>query len=129
VLSAHDLGAGRLLLSSADPAEAERFAEETLGALLSGADGMGDLVETLRVFFDTGRSVRRSAVELAVHENTVRYRLVRIEEITGLPIATDSDAQLSAQLALLVLRLQRRLPEPSGSRTAAELTETVSTAS
>lgn len=118
VLSADDLGAGRLLLSSADPAASERFAEDTLGALLSDADGMDDLMATLRTFFDNGRSVRRSAVELTVHENTVRYRLMRIEEITGLPIATDADAQLSAQLALLVLRLQGRLPDPPGSKAA-----------
>lgn len=110
-LSADDLGAGRLLLSSSDPAEAERFAQETLGALLSEAEGMADLMATLRTFFETGRSVRRSAVQLAVHENTVRYRLVRIEEITGLAIAADADAQLSAQLALLVLRVQGRLAD------------------
>jgi DNA-binding PucR family transcriptional regulator len=110
VLSADDLGAGRLLLSSTDPAGAERFAEETLGDLLSDAEGMADLMATLRTFFETARSVRRSAAQLAVHENTVRYRLVRIEEITGLPIAGDADAQLSAQLALLVLRLHGRLP-------------------
>jgi DNA-binding PucR family transcriptional regulator len=111
VLSADDLGAGRLLLSTTDRGEAERFAEETLGALLEDGDGMADLMATLRTFFDTGRSVRRSALELQVHENTVRYRLVKIEDLTGLPIATDADAQLSAQLALLVLRLQGRLAE------------------
>jgi sugar diacid utilization regulator len=111
VLSADDLGAGRLLLSTTDPAEAARFADETLGPLLDGADGMADLLTTLRVFFDTGRSVRNSAAELGVHENTVRYRLSRIEEVTGLPIAVDADAQLSAQLALLVLRLQGRFAD------------------
>jgi GAF domain-containing protein len=114
VLSADDLGAGRLLLSTTDPVEAARFATETLGGLLNGDDGMGDLLTTLRVFFDTGRSVRNSAAELGVHENTVRYRLSRIEEVTGLPIAVDADAQLSAQLALLVLRLQGRfVDEPA----------------
>jgi sugar diacid utilization regulator len=120
VLSTDDLGAGRLLLATTDRTEAERFAEETLGPLLEDPEGMADLMATLRTFFDTGRSVRRSALELQVHENTVRYRLVKIEELTGLPIATDADAQLSAQLALLVLRLQGRLAERSEPSPASE---------
>lgn len=111
VLSADDLGAGRLLLASADPAEVERFAVETLGPLLDARDGSGDLVTTLSAFFDHGRSIRRAAAALEVHENTIRYRLGRIEEAIGLPVATDADAQLTAQLALLVLRLQGRLVE------------------
>jgi sugar diacid utilization regulator len=111
VLSADDLGAGRLLLAAADPGEVERFAHETLGPLLDGGEGTGDLVSTLTAFFDHGRSIRRAATALDVHENTIRYRLGRIEEAIGIPIATDADAQLTAQLALLVLRLQGRLVE------------------
>jgi DNA-binding PucR family transcriptional regulator len=110
VFAADDLGAGRLFLSTTDSAEAEAFTRETLGALLDETGG--ELLVTLRVFFDTGRSIRRSAERLRVHENTIRYRLSRIEELTGLVVGSDSDAQLSAQLALLILRLQGRLPEP-----------------
>jgi DNA-binding PucR family transcriptional regulator len=110
VFAADDLGAGRLFLSTTDNAEAEAFTRETLGALLDETGG--ELLVTLRVFFDTGRSIRRSAERLRVHENTIRYRLSRIEELTGLVVGSDSDAQLSAQLALLILRLQGRLPEP-----------------
>jgi sugar diacid utilization regulator len=110
VLAADDLGAGRLFLAASDAAEADRFAQETLGPLLD--DGLaGDLLHTLSCFFEQGRSVRQSAAHLCVHENTIRYRLSRIEELTGLRVATDSDAQLSAQLALLVLRLQGRLQQ------------------
>jgi sugar diacid utilization regulator len=111
VLSADDLGPGRLLLSGADPAEARRFTQETVGALL-GDDVSAELLQTLVCFFDCGRSVRHSATSLSVHENTIRYRLSRIEELTGLDIAADCDAQLSAQVALLVLRLQGALPAP-----------------
>jgi DNA-binding PucR family transcriptional regulator len=109
VLAADDLGAGRLLLSAADPTEIERFARDTLGRLLGEGDGAADLVATLAAFFDEGRSIRKTAAALDVHENTIRYRLGRIEEAIGLPIATDSDAQLTVHLALLVLRLQGRL--------------------
>jgi DNA-binding PucR family transcriptional regulator len=117
VLAADDLGAGRLLLASSNAADVDRFARETLGPLLDGADAAGDLTTTLTAFFDEGRSIRRAAAVLDVHENTIRYRLGRIEELIGLPIATDADAQLTAQLAILVLRLQARLPaRPSGPR-------------
>jgi GAF domain-containing protein/sugar diacid utilization regulator len=110
VLAADDLGAGRLLLSAADHPEVERFAQETLAGLLAQGETAKDLVTTLAAFFDHGRSIRRTAAALDVHENTIRYRLARVEEAIGLPVATDADAQLTAQLALLVLRLQGRLP-------------------
>jgi sugar diacid utilization regulator len=110
VLSADDLGAGRLLLSSSDAAEVERFARDTLGSLLTAKEGNEDLLATLSAFFDNDRSIRRAAAALDVHENTIRYRLGRIEEAIGIPVATDAGAQLSAHLALLVLRLQGRVP-------------------
>jgi hypothetical protein len=66
---------------------------------------MADLLETLYVFFDCSRSVRRSARVLALHENTIRYRLARIEDLTGLAVSSSSDDQLSVQIALLILRI------------------------
>jgi DNA-binding PucR family transcriptional regulator len=45
-----------------------------------------------------------------LHENTIRYRLGRIETEIGLPVATDADAQFTAQLAILVLRLEGQIP-------------------
>ena len=41
------------------------------------------LVRTLRVFLDCSGSWSRSAKLLHVHVNTLRYRIQRIEEITG----------------------------------------------
>jgi sugar diacid utilization regulator len=105
VLTADDLGPGRLFLASADRADAERFAHDALGPVLTSAPGMADLLQTLRVFFDSSRSVRRSAQQLDVHENTIRYRLARIEELTGLAVASSSEDQLTVQLALLILRV------------------------
>ena len=64
----------------------------------------------MRVFFENGRSVRNSARHLSVHENTIRYRLGRVLDLTGLDIGTDSDAQLTVQVALLILKIQGRLP-------------------
>jgi sugar diacid utilization regulator len=114
VLTADDLGPGRLVLAASERGEAERFANDALGALLVEDDGTRDLLATLQVFFRCARSVRRSALELGVHENTIRYRLTRIEDLTGLAVGGSSDDQLTAQLALLVLRLEGMLAAPGG---------------
>ena len=53
--------------------------------------------------------MRRSAALLGVHENTIRYRLARVAEITGLNLAANPDHQLSGQLAVLILRLQGQI--------------------
>jgi GAF domain-containing protein len=111
LLAADDLGAGRLMLTMVDCDEANRFVTNTLGPLLSsGNRTVDDLLGTVRVFFDHGRSVRSSAKHLGVHENTIRYRLGRVLELTGLDLGTDSAAQLTAQVALLILKIQGRLP-------------------
>jgi sugar diacid utilization regulator len=106
VLTADDLGPGRLVLTASERADAARFAHDALGSLLGDDEGTQDLLLTLQAFFKHGRSVRRSARALGVHENTIRYRLTRIEDRTGLRVAHSSDDQLTAQLALLVLRLE-----------------------
>ena len=89
------------------------FAEETVGELVR-EHSKADLLTTLCSFFENMGSIRGSAAALDVHENTIRYRLSRIEELTGLAVMHDPDAQLRARLSLLVLLLQGRLP--SGMR-------------
>ena len=108
VLSTDDLGPGRLFLASSTPAEADRFVRDALGTLVTSDDAaLGDVLETLEVFFESSRSVRRAAQRLGVHENTIRYRLARIKQLTGLAIGSDANDELTAHLALLILRMQR----------------------
>jgi sugar diacid utilization regulator len=106
ILAADDLGPGRLFVAHGDAAALGQFVDDVLGPLLTGADAGGDLLGTLDVFYATGRSIRASAQRLAVHENTVRYRLARVRDITGLDVAANAADQLSVQMALLVLRLR-----------------------
>jgi hypothetical protein len=94
-----------------------RFAEASFGTLVRDAS-KADLLATLRSFFDNMASIRRCAVCLGVHENTIRYRLARIEELTGMPVTHDPDAQLRARLSMLVLMLQGRLPPADEARRA-----------
>jgi sugar diacid utilization regulator len=109
LFTAEELGVGSLLLSSSDSEAMATFAEQTVGELVL-ENSKADLLTTLCSFFDNMGSIRGSAAALEVHENTIRYRLSRIEELTGLAVMHDPDAQLRARLSLLVLLLQGRLP-------------------
>lgn len=64
--------------------------EDTLGRLtpawsedLRQEDVSGELQDTLHAYLDGELNVGRAAKRLGVHPNTVRYRLQRIETITG----------------------------------------------
>jgi sugar diacid utilization regulator len=105
VLAATDLGAARLLLASSTPEAAVRFASDIAGQLLEGRERRV-LLTTLVAFCDAGRNIRATAATLDIHENTVRYRLGKIAELTGLDVAANADDQLTAQFAVLVFRLR-----------------------
>jgi hypothetical protein len=50
---------------------------------LSEADSARELIGTVRAFLACDMHVERTATRLFVHQNTVRYRLARFEELTG----------------------------------------------
>ena len=67
-------------------------AEDELGELLVGrylrpleklGGRSGPVLETVAAFIEHGLSVKATAEALDVHQNTVRYRLGRFEELTG----------------------------------------------
>ena len=64
----------------------------------------GDLLVTLEAWFDEGASVEGTARRLFVHPNTVRYRLGRIEDVTGYAPQEPRDAY-ALRLALTLGRL------------------------
>jgi DNA-binding PucR family transcriptional regulator len=97
-----------VFLATSDAEAVRLFADSTFGELVRDPSKK-DLLGTLGCFFDSMGSIRRCAERLGVHENTIRYRLARIEELTGLGVTHDPDAALGARLALLVLMLQGRL--------------------
>jgi sugar diacid utilization regulator len=106
VLAVDDLGPARLFVANSDVGPVRRYVHDVLGALLGDVPGSADLLRTLQCFFDTGRSVRESAARLGIHENTVRLRMAKVHDLTGLDVAANPNDQLSAQTALLVLRLE-----------------------
>jgi GAF domain-containing protein len=68
------------------------------------------LLDTLERYLAERRSVIESARALYIHPNTLRQRLARIEELTGL--ALDQDDLLSLELAIKLARLHGR---PNGT--------------
>lgn len=64
----------------------------------------GDLVTTLTTYFDTSGSIEATSRELFVHANTVRYRLRRVQEVTGYS-PTDARDAYALRLALTLGRL------------------------
>ena len=57
------------------------------------------LVETVRAYLDAGGDVTRAAAVLSVHRNTVRYRVGRFQELTGVDLDDPVD-RLVAQVQL-----------------------------
>jgi GAF domain-containing protein len=74
------------------------------------------LLDTLERYLAERRSVIESARALFIHPNTLRQRLGRIEELTGLRV--DEDDLLSLELAIKLARLHGRPGAPSRTATA-----------
>lgn len=98
----------------AGDAEARRILRHEVYAALARTGG--DLLETLDAFFAAGGVLESAARSLFVHPNTVRYRLRRVGEITGLSPLVPRDA-FALRIALTVGRL-----DPSAPTTATPTT-------
>jgi sugar diacid utilization regulator len=105
-LASDELGPARLLVANSDEHAVRTYVFDVLGGLLDASATNVALLRTLQEFFEHGRSIRETAAALDVHENTVRHRLNRVQEITGLDVSGSSNDQLSVHTAMLVLRLQ-----------------------
>jgi len=99
-VDAAGLGSVELLLATA-PAEARRaFRASLLSPLLDyDRDHGTELVRTLRVFLDCSGSWTRAADAMFVHVNSLRYRIRRVEELTGRDLGSLAD-QAALLLAL-----------------------------
>ncbi len=113
VLAFEETGAYRLLLSamSEDPAELQRFFAETVEPLVAYDEQYEtDLVATVEAFLDADGNVAGTAQRLFTHRHTIRYRLERVRELSGLDVgSTDGREKLSLGLkAMRVLGIAHR---------------------
>lgn len=74
----------RMLLAAVPPDVSKAFRTRVLDPLLEyDARHRSDLLPTLRRFLECDGSWRQCAASLHLHVNTVRYRMRRVEELTG----------------------------------------------
>jgi hypothetical protein len=94
-----ELGVLKVLLATEDPAVLESFVDELLGPLVAyDLARRTELVPTLAAYLERGGSVREAAAALFIHPSTLKYRLKRIRELSGLDLS-DPRVRFEAQLA------------------------------
>ena len=110
-----ETGAYRLLLPamSEDPRELQRFHDETVAPIVA-YDGQyeTELLRTLESFLEADGNVARTAERLFTHRHTIRYRLDRVRELTGLDVGS-SDGRERLSLGLKAMRVLGIAP-PTG---------------
>ncbi len=107
VLAFEETGAYRLLLPamSEDPAELQRFFAETVEPLVTYDEQYDtDLVQTLETFLDADANVAGTASRLFTHRHTIRYRLERVRDLTGLDVSS-TDGREKLGLGLKAMRV------------------------
>jgi hypothetical protein len=99
------LGAYRLVLSAAAaPESVELCARVLVGLLSQGGKRSQDLLRTVRTYLACGLSVKAAGRALDVHPHTIRYRLNRIQELSGLDLRRGED-RLTLELAVRIIDL------------------------
>ncbi|WP_286786255.1 MULTISPECIES: PucR family transcriptional regulator [Pseudomonas] len=101
----NELGVLELLGAIRDRKLLDRFVDTTLGALI-GDDSRYEpvLMPTLEAWFHENGNLALAAQRLAVHRNTLSYRMQRIEALTGRSF-DDPHQRLNTAVALMIWRL------------------------
>lgn len=80
-----------------------RFSQKVLGPLLEhDAKYRSQFLETLRLYFEHNGNIQKAARSGFLNPGTLRYRLKRIREISGLDL-NDPETALQVQLALKIV--------------------------
>lgn len=92
IASFDDLGSYGLLLGLQDTLSLEVFYDSVLGRLRDyDAQNSSDLVKSLASFLEANGHWGDAAEKLFVHRHTLRYRMKRVEEITGRDLGSSQD--------------------------------------
>ena len=109
-----DLGTYRLLLSLQDPGALRAFADSVLAPLdRYDREHGGDLIASLRAFLDRNARWETAAKDLFVHRHTLRYRMRKVEELTGRDLGSARD-RMELFLALRAREMQAGDGDASG---------------
>jgi purine catabolism regulator len=106
VATFRDLGSVQLLLSLQGERGVELFCDSTLGPLVAHDRDHGSaLIDSLRAYIEANGRWAEAATELSVHRHTLRYRMRKIEELTGRDLSSAGD-RLELWLALRAHQLR-----------------------
>jgi purine catabolism regulator len=92
VATYRDLGSFQLLLSLQDSDALRLFCESLLGPIESGEGHYGgELMRSLEAFIECNGQWEAAARRLYCHRHTLRYRIRKIEELTGRDLGSARD--------------------------------------
>ena len=92
VASWRDLGAFTLLLSVSDDEALRLYCQTVLGPIDDGdAEYGGELLRSLEAFIEQNGQWERAARQVYCHRHTLRYRMRKVEELTGRDLSTAHD--------------------------------------
>ena len=98
-----------------NPEELEAFYGETLEPVVHYDSRYGtELVQTLITYLGNDASTVRTAGDLFAHRHTIRYRLDRVGELTGLDVDKSEDRE-RLTLGIKAMQLLGRVPERPSS--------------
>lgn len=111
----HDLGVESLLLSVGDEDVLHLYCDRLLGPVLaSDSVYSAELLHSLELFILHNGQWERAARELHCHRHTLRYRMRKVEEMTGRDLSKATD-RIEFWLALRARELSARsAPRPGG---------------
>ncbi len=92
VASWRDLGAFTLLLSLSDDDALRLYCDSVLGPIEEGDDEYGgELLRSLEAFIEQNGQWEKAAREVYCHRHTLRYRMRKVEELTGRDLSRAHD--------------------------------------
>jgi PucR family transcriptional regulator, purine catabolism regulatory protein len=92
VATYRDLGSFQLLLSLQDDDALRLYCDSVLGPLEDASGEYGDeLIRSLEAFIEQNGQWERAARELYCHRHTLRYRIRRVEQLTGRDLSNARD--------------------------------------
>ncbi|MCL6446558.1 MAG: helix-turn-helix domain-containing protein [Armatimonadetes bacterium] len=106
IFRAGDFGAGFLLYEAGRAGVSRNFVDRLLGGLAAyDQKHNSQYMATLETYLETGGNLAATARLLHTHVNTIRYRLERIEQITGRSLKNPGD-RFDFQVALNARKLR-----------------------
>ena len=97
-----DIGVLRAFMSSGTAESARRLRRRAARAAGRARRARRRAVVTLRTFLDCNAQYRKTATTLGVHENTVRYRMNQVKQLTAID-PDDLDSLLDVRFALQIV--------------------------